>query len=328
MRVPKLPPAKTAPASAQTSGHEMIEDLEEVEDRRSRSKSRKEELDEVLPVEEDRRRRRKEDELEVLDEEEEDRPTRRKRRGDLPDDLPQEADQLGELRTIHEAGKAGPIFGIIICSLLILGGLVMIPMCFVVGHPGPLVFGFLGLVVGPLGILWAVWSMGLKVILFEDGLVRAKRGQVAVIPWEEIEFVWQAVTEHYYNGIHTGTTYEYTVQLYDGTTVKFGNNLKGIEHLGKEILHETSQVLYPKLMARYNKGKVADFGDLGISEEGLYYGDSVLEWDEIDAVQVQGGYISVSKRGKWFNWCNIAASKVPNLWVFMSMVDQIKGIKS
>jgi len=85
--------------------------------------------------------------------------------------------------------------------------------------------------------------------------------------------------------------------------------------------------VYPKLMARYDKGKVADFGTLGISKEGLHYGDSVLEWDEIDAVKTQQGFISVSKRGKWFNWCNIAASQVPNLWVFLSMVDQVKGLK-
>ena len=38
------------------------------------------------------------------------------------------------------------------------------------------------------------------------------------------------------------------------------------------------------------------------------------------------GYISVSKRGKWFNWCSIPVSAVPNLRVFLALVDQIVGV--
>jgi len=66
---------------------------------------------------------------------------------------------------------------------------------------------------------------------------------------------------------------------------------------------------------------------LGVSQEGLHYGKSLLEWDEITAVKIKAGYISVGKRGKWFNWCNIAASSIPNLLVFESLVNQIVGIE-
>ncbi len=330
IRVPALSTAPSAPARKPAKESEELDELDEVDDleeadeppsssRSSRRSSRRDEEEEEDDQEGPSRSRRS-------DNGKSKRRGKRKGRKAADDELPPEADELGELRTIHEVSKVGPICGVVFCGLVVLFGLLTFPFCITERSIAPLLLGLPLIALGAGGVLWASWSLGLRVYLFEGGLVRAHRKNFLVVPWDDVEFVWQSITEHYYNGAYTGTTYHYSLQLYDGAYVKLGNNLKGIKDLGEEVMHQTSQALHPKLMTRYNKGKVVDFGKLGISKDGLHYGDSFLKWKEIDAVKIQQGAISVSKRGKWFNWCNIAASQVPNLWVFLSMVDEVKGL--
>ena len=99
-----------------------------------------------------------------------------------------------------------------------------------------------------------------------------------------------------------------------------------MEKLGKEIMEKTSELILPQAIRRYDKGKVVDFGKVGVSKKGLHYGLSLLKWKEITGVQLKAGYVSVRKRGKWLNWCNIAVSAIPNPFVFLALVNQIVGV--
>src|SRR5262249_19121319 len=146
-------------------------------------------------------------------------------------------------------------------------------------------------------------------------------------PWEDILSVKQAITEIYHNGSYSGTNYHYTLALEDGTRLVYTNyRLQNVEKLGNAIIEKTSDILLPQAREDYQRGKRVDFGPLGVSEDGLHSGNSLLDWRDITGVKIKEGYISVSKRGKWFNWCNVAASSIPNLSVFLELVNEIVGI--
>ncbi len=68
------------------------------------------------------------------------------------------------------------------------------------------------------------------------------------------------------------------------------------------------------------------FGILALSKEGLSYGSSFLDWDDIKGVRIHKGFISVRERGEWHAWGNISVSRVANLYVFLALVNQVVGV--
>jgi hypothetical protein len=319
-RADSRPKPKPAPARDE---EEVVDELEEVAEAPPARRSRKEEVEEIEEVEPARPRSRKgEEEVEEIEEVEgEEEPEEEPRKKGKS----KARAKLGKKKKTYEPSTGMLIFGMVLCVIFMLAALLFMALAVING-------GFLvaALVLAPLGIWGFIYcfnTLGLKVILHEGGLLQIKRNGELVIPWEDIEYVWQQITEHYTNGVYTGTTYVYTLQLYDGIKLKYTNNMfSNVQKLGEAILHETSQTLYPKALARFNKGKTVDFGTLGVSRDGLSYGSSTLSWREIEAVKIKQGYISVRKRGKWLNWCNIAVASIPNLYVFLSLVNQIVGI--
>jgi len=325
LRVPAIPSgikatprSSPAPSRPARKKEEALDELEEVPEASARRGSpREEEPLDVVPVRSSRRR-----DEEILDveaaEPEEEEGSGKKRKATT---------RLGKDLKTYNGSTGANIILIGVCGLLALGGLVFIPIGILGKEPGFIIGSLVMIPLGIFGCVAGYYQLGFKVIVHEGGLLQVRRTGERIIPWDDIQCVWEQITEHYTNGIYTGTSYVYTLRLYDGTRLKYTNSgLNNVQKLGETILHETSQVLYPRALKTYNKGKTVDFGKLGISEDGLSYGSSLLAWDEIEAVRIKQGYIHVRKRDKWLNWCNIPFSSIPNPRVFISLVNQIVGI--
>jgi hypothetical protein len=181
------------------------------------------------------------------------------------------------------------------------------------------------------GFAWLmveIWlkGNGLSVQVFADGLARNQYGKTVVVRWDEIVGIWQAVTKHYTNGIYTGTTHVYTVQKADNTRVKFDDALKNVEQLGNTMQSEVTRRLLPQAINTFQGGGTVTFGKLVVSPIGLSWGDKSLPWAEIEGVQLNKGYLSVKKQGKWFNWASMPVSAIPNLLVALTLIDRIVGL--
>ncbi len=287
--------------------------LEEVQKPASRRRQVEEEVEEIEPIDEEP------EDIREQPDDEDDRPRKKKKQ--------KASEVIGPVKTKFETLKGLHIFGMVVCAALAIGGLVFIVLTAVLKEPGFICGSVLMIPLGILGFIWCMSLLTLKVVLHEGGIAHSRNGKRRLISWFEIKSVWQQITEHYTNGVYTGTTYLYTIQLEDGTRYKFSNgSLARVEKLGQAIMDMTARAIYPLAMRAYEKGEVVEFGTLALSKKGIYYGSSLLKWRDIDAVKINGGYISVSKSGKWFSWCNIAASSVPNLYVFLSMVNEIVGL--
>jgi len=46
----------------------------------------------------------------------------------------------------------------------------------------------------------------------------------------------------------------------------------------------------------------------------------------VEAVKIARGIITISREGQWLSWSKVQAGEIPNLYVFLTLVDQIIGV--
>jgi hypothetical protein len=81
------------------------------------------------------------------------------------------------------------------------------------------------------------------------------------------------------------------------------------------------------MVADYNAGKSISFEPFTLSKEGVGHKKKSLSWAEIEGAQINNGYVTFKKQGKWFNWVNVPAGEIPNILIFLTLVDYAIGLK-
>jgi len=168
------------------------------------------------------------------------------------------------------------------------------------------------------GTIYRNWS----VYVFEQGFL-FKKGNEAPQPfrWDQIEAVWYQVTRHYRNGIYTGTTHRYRVRRKDGYQIVLNDRFTNVGRLGDTISNQVTKVLLPQVIAAYNAGQTITFGPLSVNRQGLLNVlGNLLPWSEITGIDIQRGYVAVSRAGKWLKWSNQPVANIPNVFVFIALV--------
>ncbi len=163
-----------------------------------------------------------------------------------------------------------------------------------------------------------------RVYVFEGGLVHAD-GTLTEYPWPAIMSVQQKIVRQYVNGVYTGTRYLYTVTRNDGRVLKLTQFFDGIAQLGQGISEQVARVHLPHAVAAIQRGETVPFGDLGVHGSGLVSArHGLLPWAELEQVQVVQGYVRLRRAGKWLAWSNKPAADIPNLYVFLTLADQLQ----
>ncbi len=187
--------------------------------------------------------------------------------------------------------------------------------------PLPLIFGlgagFLGIIV--LFSAWRNWR--LAAALYENGVAVMGQKGLQQFAWADVTGVWQQVTKHYTNGVYTGTTHRYTVQLNTGEKIVLDDRLgKKVEELGNAVQTGVTNTLFPRYWQSLQTGQRLEFGPMALDREKLYAGKKELRWDEIKAIKLDKGVMSVRKDKAWLNWSTVAVPQIPNFFVFLEMV--------
>ncbi len=161
-----------------------------------------------------------------------------------------------------------------------------------------------------------------------DGFVSVRGSKVEAFRWDQIEAMWHAVTRHSTYGVYTGTTHRYTIRRKDGVQVVLNDHLADVETLGNTISRALTDCLLPQVISAYNAGSTITFGPLSISLQGASNGRELLPWSQIKELRLNRGFVTVRKEGKWLTWSSIRVANVPNIFVFMALVDYVlKGQK-
>jgi len=192
----------------------------------------------------------------------------------------------------------------------------------------PVLFALIALVLGASMVISAWRNWNVAAALYENGVAYQTRTGVQQVSWSDVTAVWQRITRHYTNGVYTGTTHVYTIQTNTGQKIVLDDRLgKQIEELGGAVQRGTATALYPRYWQSLQNGQRLDFGPLGMDNQKIYAGKKELRWDEIKAVKINKGVISVQKDKAWLNWSTVAVPQVPNFLIFYDLVGRFTKIE-
>lgn len=186
-----------------------------------------------------------------------------------------------------------------------------------------LLIGLVVLAAGFYFLVWPLFKLGNKVFFLDRGLVSIQGGKVETFIWDQVESYWQHIQRNYYRGIYVGTTYKLRLRRRDGVEVRFDSNYQDPRGLANSIDERVTATLLPLVSQAYQQGQTITFANLTISRNGISNGRDTLPWQEIEHVEINRGFISVKKAGKFFNWSTVSASQVPNLNIFLTLTNQI-----
>lgn len=185
----------------------------------------------------------------------------------------------------------------------------------------PLIIALAAFVIGASVLINAWRNWRIAAALYENGVAYQSRTGIQQVNWSDVTAVWQRVTRHYTNGVYTGTTHAYTIQTNAGQKVVLDDRLgKKVEELGNAVQRGASNALYPRYWQAIQNGQRVDFGPIAMDNQKLYAGKKELRWDDIKAVKVNKGMISVKQDKGWFNWATVTVPQVPNFSTFYDLI--------
>jgi len=194
--------------------------------------------------------------------------------------------------------------------------------------PGLLVFGLIFICAGLIWPIIFLLNSSQRVYVCAAGLVQVKGSAVDAVRWDQAESVTQAVTRQtirvYLIPVARITYHAYTVRRPDGTKLTFKDGLRNVESLGNTITRATAQYLTPRAIAAYNSGAPVAFGGLSISQQGISKGQTLLPWSQFQNYQINNGRVLIRQQGKRLNWSSTPVRNVPNLLVFVALMDLIR----
>lgn len=166
-----------------------------------------------------------------------------------------------------------------------------------------------------------------QVDIHEQGFVYSTAFETLNVNWADVMTVWQAKRVRQRNGPTTSATYTFLLQ--NGKKLVLDNErFKNAEGLGDAIQNEVTRRLMPGYIDLLRSGGTAKFGKLSINSQGISNGKETIPWSQVKDVRITLGIININKEGKWLTWSSARASEIPNLYVFLELIDRIVDIKS
>jgi hypothetical protein len=195
-----------------------------------------------------------------------------------------------------------------------------------------------GLLVHAWGVIWILACLvpaGVSLTrriahvgVYTAGLVVLKGDQTVVARWEQIEKFWKIVSIGR-SGDSTDS-YEYKIQLSDGTFYRFTDNLSpSVSQLGQRIEQEVTRLLLPSAIARCDDGRQMSWdGGLRVSLSQLSVdADSdhrSLPLDEVELVSLDDEQLTIIRRDQYKQpWYRHRVNTIANVAVFKGLMDHL-----
>ena len=194
-------------------------------------------------------------------------------------------------------------------------------------------FGLLAFVLPGLFFLWLLartpdlnrGQAARRIHCFERGLVLDEPSGPVAFRWDAVS-VLQRITRRYVNGIHVGTAYDYQLFRPDGHKSRLTGFYADPEVWGAAIQHEITRAQLPGVLALLNGGGTVHFGDMAVNAGGVAAANrGGVPWGEIEQVEVRRGMVAVRKAGKWMPWSHTPVHKIPNFFLFLCVVEELRG---
>ena len=259
----------------------------------------------------------------------------------LPEHCPPAVAALGEPQATLKPRIVGRIVLIVIGVLVMVVGLLIGVLLLAAPAAGPRGRDNIGSGVAVLlisiggGALMAglgLWSLirnaGKRLWLCPGGVVLQAGAQVECLPWERFPGFYNQVTktDHYTNGVFTGTTWTYCMEIEDrdGRRLRFDSGSFGwaVKAIGDRIQRESSSALFTVAIKALEEGKPVDFYPFVLTDRGIEYRDDFLRWRDVGNMQVQSGSVRlVDARGT--RWAQRKLGDVAHSLLFLTLTQYL-----
>lgn len=64
-----------------------------------------------------------------------------------------------------------------------------------------------------------------------------------------------------------------------------------------------------------------------LDKQKLYTGNKELPWDEIKAISINKGTISIKKDKGWFSWASVTVPQISNFFIFVEIVSRLTKVE-
>lgn len=183
-------------------------------------------------------------------------------------------------------------------------------------------------VAGYLTLRFVAKNKGRTVTLCENGFIEIRPGALNIVAWPEIDEAYQRLLEIIVEGGRPVVLCTYAIVTNDKRSFEFNDNLDDHVALGDAIHRAVARVKLPNALTRFDRGEPLEFGPLSVSQMGLTQKGEFISWNEIEGVEVEGGYVDISKKGKWLRWGSAEVAEIPNPRLFLDVVRRVLGGKS
>jgi hypothetical protein len=241
--------------------------------------------------------------------------------------------RLGNFNAAYKPRFSNPLVIIAICGGVALLSLVLLVVILLASgyifYLFPIAF-IAAIVYG----IYALIHSSHRFYEFTDGMILAKGSQLNVLRWDQIAAIWQAARRQgYYGGLagfavraamrnSSNVITTYTIQRYDGSKITMSTSqAQNLQNLGTTIQHEVSRLHGPQATAAFDAGQVVPFGPLSLSRQGIQSNRGILPFNQLASVNAVSGRLVFKQGPKASTWTSVPASQIPNLTVFMDLIN-------
>lgn len=161
--------------------------------------------------------------------------------------------------------------------------------------------------------------------LFEHGMIADQEtgaGTVAV-RWDRAR-LYEEQVQKVINGI-PGPILHTCVAMTPGANVTVTNFYQDADTWAPAMQRAVLRAQGTTVQEAFLAGEVLDFGEFDLSTAGIAHRKRLLPWTQLEQVKLGGGAVAVMKTGESAFWARAMAKSVPNLQVFLAMVDKYRS---
>jgi len=122
-----------------------------------------------------------------------------------------------------------------------------------------------------------------------------------------------------------GANEQLKVLAADGTKISLSSNYKDVGLAILDVRKAVDPRLLEQARRRVKEGDTVRFGNLAISGVGVAWKNKTpIPFSAITAAEIGGANFRVKQEGKWLDAISVSAVKVPNVFVAIDLIDELK----
>jgi hypothetical protein len=256
----------------------------------------------------------------------------------------------GERRAVFRPGQASPWYPVVVLVPVLLLDAFILYMVYLMGMLGSVVGAVIvcaAFVVLPVAGMWIASKdarSGQELHIFDQGAVlRGPKGRVLPYRWADTRLLVSAVRR-----TEGATTYSYALLNLTQPPVAMGRNVVLLSVLGGATEAENpgdlvraplfaqmdvwgpmleegiTRTHLPAVLAELAAGRRVEFGPAAVTADGLVVDGAETRWNEITALSVENGHLTVKRSGRFFR-SSLRIAYVPNFLVLAAVVRHYSG---